>query len=235
MTRVSMVATFALALLAAPLTAETQSVGKVTRLGLLYGSSPAFNPESDPYDKAFAQGLRENGYVVGQHVVIESRSALGKADRLPALAAELAQLPVDVIVAFSTAGALAAKQATSTIPIVMAGASDPVERGLIASFARPGGNVTGLSNNPGAGWDSKQLQLLKETAPKVSRVAFLHGGALPEIDTLKGIGTAGAALGVTVLSAEVRGPDGLVAAFATITQQHADALWVAPSPSTTDS
>ena len=179
MTRVLAVVMLIITLLAAPLTADTQSVGKATRLGLLYGSSPAFNPESDPYDKAFAQGLRENGYVVGQHVVIESRSALGKADRLPALAAELAQLPVDVIVAFSTAGALAAKQATSTIPIVMAGASDPVERGLIASFARPGGNVTGLSNNPGAGWDSKQLQLLKETARKCLAWPFSTGAPLP--------------------------------------------------------
>jgi putative tryptophan/tyrosine transport system substrate-binding protein len=115
----------------------------------LYRSSPTFNPQSDPFDKAFAEGLRENGYVVGQHAVVEFRTALGKPDQLPGLAAELVRLPVDIIVTSSTAAAQAAKDATNTIPIVMMGVSDSVERGLVASLARPGGNVTGLTNNPG--------------------------------------------------------------------------------------
>jgi putative ABC transport system substrate-binding protein len=229
MTRLA-VALLALALFAAPLPAEAQPAGKPVRLGLLYGSSPAFNPQSDPFDKAFAEGLRENGYVVGQQVVVEFRSALGKPDRLPGLAAELVRLPVDMIVTSSTAAAQAAKEATSTIPIVMMGVSGPVERGLIASLARPGGNVTGLTNNPGAGWDSKQLQLLKEAAPKVSRVALLHSGAPPEIGMLRGLETVGPALGVTILSAEVRDSDGLTSAFSMIAQQRAEALLVTPSP-----
>jgi putative ABC transport system substrate-binding protein len=181
-TGTTLLVALALSLLAAPLVAEAQLTGKPVQLRLLYGSSPAFNPQSDPFDKAFAEGLRENGYVIGQHVVVEFRSALGKPDRLPGLAAELVRLPAAMIVTSSTAAAQAAKEATSMIPIVMMGVSDPVERGLVASLARPGGNVTGLTNNPGAGWDSKQLQLLKEAAPKVSRVAVpiraLHPSSL---------------------------------------------------------
>jgi putative ABC transport system substrate-binding protein len=218
-----------LALLAAPLAAGAQP-GKVYRLGLLYGSSPAFNPESDPSDKAFVQGLRENGYVLGQHLAIEFRSALGRPERLPGLAAELVRLPVDMIVTSSTAAALAAKGATSNIPIVMMGVSDPVGRGLVASLARPGGNVTGLTNNPGAGWDSKMLELLKEAAPRVSRVVLVHSGAAPELGALKALEMVGPGLGVTILTAEVRDPDGLAEAFAAIVRQRADALFVTPSP-----
>jgi putative ABC transport system substrate-binding protein len=220
----------AVTVLTAPLAAEAQQPGKVYRIGLLYGSSPAFNPESDPFDKAFIQGLGENGYIVGQHLAIEFQSALGKPERLPGLAAELVRLPVDMIVTSSTAAAQAAKGATSTIPIVMMGVSDPVGRGLVSSLARPGGNVTGLTNNPGEGWDSKQLQLLKEAAPRVSRVALVHSGAGPELGALKVLETAGPALGVTIMSAEVRDPDGLPSVFAAITRQRADALFVTPSP-----
>jgi putative ABC transport system substrate-binding protein len=218
-----------LSLLTASLAVEAQPTGKPVRLGLLYSSSPAFNPQADPFDKAFAEGLRENGYVVGQHLVIEFRSALGKPDRFPALAAELVGLPADVIIAISTRAAQAAKQATSTIPIVMM-ASDPVERGLVASLARPGGNVTGLTNNPGSGWDSKMLQLLKEAAPRASRVAIVHSGDPPELGMLRGLETLSQAFGVTILSAEIRDPDGLANSFAVIARQHADALLVTPSP-----
>jgi len=219
-----------LAFLAAPLVAGGQQAGRPIRLGLLYGIAVAFHPESDPYDKAFVDGLHENGYIVGQQVAIEFRSALGKPDRFPDLAAELVRLPVDIIVAFSTRAAEAAKQATSTIPVIMI-ASDPVQRGLIATFARPGGNVTGLTNNPGAGWDAKMLQLLKEAAPRVSRIALVHSGGGPELGTLNGLQALGPALGVTVVSAQVRDAADLTTAFATIGQQHADALFVTPSPS----
>jgi len=188
--------------------AKGQPPGKVVRLGLLYGGSPAFRPESDPYDRAFVEGLRENGFVVGQNVVIEFRTALGKPDRLPSLAVELVGLPVDLIAALSTRAALAAKQATSTIPIVMMGASDVVKLGLVASLARPGGNVTGLTNNPGSGLDAKQLQLLKEAAPKASRVAVIWSSANPpEVLAIKGLEMTGPSLGVTIISAEVRGPE----------------------------
>jgi putative tryptophan/tyrosine transport system substrate-binding protein len=112
----------------------------------------------------------------------------------------------------------------------MMGVSDPVGRGLVASLARPGGNVTGLTNNPGAGWDSKMLELLKEAAPRVSRVALVHSGAAPELGALKALEMVGPGLGVTILTAEVRDPDGLAEAFAAIVRQRADALFVTPSP-----
>jgi ABC-type uncharacterized transport system substrate-binding protein len=220
-----------LGLLAAPLAAGAQSAGKPVRLGLLYGGSSAFNPESDPFDKAFVQGLRENGYVVGQHVVIEFRSALGKPDRLPALAAELVRLPVDIIVTASTLSAQAAKQATSTIPIVMMTGSNLVELGLVASLARPGANITGVTTDTGGGFEGKMLQLLKEAVPRISRVAVIWSSAsAPEIDAFRGLETAGQALGLTVVSAEVRDPDGLESGLAAITRQRADGLFVTPSP-----
>jgi putative ABC transport system substrate-binding protein len=229
--RLSALSALALAFLAAPLFAEAQPAGKVIRLGLLYGGSPAFRPESDPYDKAFVDGLRENGYVVGQNIVIEFRSAFGRPDRLPGLAAELVSLPVDLIAAVSTRGALAAKQATSTVPIVMMGASDVVQLGLVASLGRPGGNVTGLTNNSGGGLDSKQLELLKEAAPKVSRVAVIWSSANPpEVLAYRTLEATGRTLGLSIVSAEATGPDDLESAFNTVTREHSDALFVFPSP-----
>jgi ABC-type uncharacterized transport system substrate-binding protein len=200
-------------------------------LGLLYGGSSAFNPESDPFDKAFVQRLRENGYVVGQHVVIEFRSALGRPDRLPALAAELVQLPVDMIVTASTRSAQAAKQATSTIPIAMMTGSNLVELGLVASLARPGGNVTGVTTDTGGGFEGKKLQLLKEAVPRISRVAVIWSSvSAPEVGAFRELETAGQALGRTALSAEVRDPDELESGLARITRQRADAVFVMPSP-----
>ncbi len=232
MKRVSLLA--ASILLAAPLVAEAQPAGpagKVYRLGLLYGGSPTFNPASDPFDRAFAQGLSENGFVVGRDVLIEFRTALGKPDRLPALAAELVRLPVDMLVTASTPAARAAKHATDTIPIVMMAVSDPVQYGLVASLARPGGNVTGVTSNPGPGFDAKRLQLLKEAAPRISRVAVIWSSeSAPETASFRGLEKVGPTLGVTVLSAEVRDRDGLAGAFGTVTRQRADALFVTPSP-----
>jgi putative ABC transport system substrate-binding protein len=132
-------------LLAEPFAVEAQQP-KVYRIGMLFSvGSPEFRPESDPYDRAFAEGLREHGYVVGQHVVIERRSARGQWDELPRLAAELVRLNVDAIVVPGAATAQPARQATSTIPIVMVAVGDPVRAGLVANLARPGGNITGLS------------------------------------------------------------------------------------------
>ena len=131
----------AIAFSAAPLAAEAQQAAKVPRIGYLTGANPAANPHQH---EAFRQGLRDVGYLEGRNVVIEYRSAEGKVERLPALAAELVALKVDVIVSPSTPAALAAKQATRTLPIVFT-AADPVASGLVTSLARPGGNVTGLS------------------------------------------------------------------------------------------
>jgi putative ABC transport system substrate-binding protein len=151
-----------------PLAAEAQQAAKVPRIGYL-----GLNRAAAPHlGEAFLQGLRDLGYVEGRNVVIEYRDAEGKSERLPALAAELVALKVDVIVAPSTPQALAAKQATRTLPIVFASVSDPVSSGLVASLARPGGNVTGLSDlTPEL--VGKCLEQLKQAVPGVSRVAVL--------------------------------------------------------------
>ena len=166
------------AILAAPLVAEAQQTAKVTRIGYL-----STNLAASPHLlEAFRQGLRDLGYVEGRNLVIEYRDAEGKLERLPALAAELVALKVDVIVAEggSTIAALAAKQATRTLPIVFASAADPVGSGLVTSLARPGGNVTGLSNLT-AELVGKRLELLTQAVPGVSRVAVLwQPGALGE-------------------------------------------------------
>jgi putative tryptophan/tyrosine transport system substrate-binding protein len=152
----------------APLAAEAQQAGQAARIGYL-----AANLTVSPHmNEAFRQGLRDLGYVDGRSVVIEYRDAEGKYDRLPALAAELVALKVDVIVAADTPAALAAKQATRTLPIVFIGAGDPVTIGLVTSLARPGGNVTGLSLLAPE-LVGKRLELLKQAVPGVGRVAAL--------------------------------------------------------------
>src|SRR5215470_8488142 len=158
-------------LLTAPLAADAQQAGKVPRIGFLSLTSPSDRP---PLLDAFRQGLREVGWVEGQNIVIDYRYAEGRVDRLPDLAAELVRLKVDLIVASAgTQVATAAKNATETIPIVMIFVRDPVGNGLIASLARPGGNVTGVSGSAGLEIFAKQLELLKETVPKIRRLAIL--------------------------------------------------------------
>src|SRR6266550_7447988 len=184
-----------LALVAAPLAAEAQQASNVARIGHL-----ETNPATSPHVReAFLQGLRELGYVEGRNLVIEYRDAEGKADRLPALAAELVALKVDVIVASGTLAALAAKQATRTLPIVFSPAGDPVGSGLVTSLARPGGNVTGLSAFAPE-LVGKRLELLKQAVPGVSRVAVLWQpgafGERTEKDILKEAEVTARALGV---------------------------------------
>jgi putative ABC transport system substrate-binding protein len=161
-----------LSILLMPPGGDTQpAAGKVYRIGIL-GNVPLTNPEGARLWGAFIQGLRDLGYVEGQNITIEQRYSEGQYERLPDLAADLVRLQVDVIVAPATQNVLVATQATRTIPIVMTGAGDPVGNGLVASLARPGGNVTGLSilafETVG-----KQLELLKEIVPRFSRVAVL--------------------------------------------------------------
>jgi putative ABC transport system substrate-binding protein len=163
-------------MLAAPLVAEAQQAAKVYRIGMLLTFSPE-HPETRASLDQFRQAMRELGYVEGRNIVIEYRSAEGKIERFPTLAAELVRLKVDLIVAGSTPDALAAKHATVTIPIVVITMHDPVKDGLVASLARPGGNVTG-STFLGPELVAKRLELLKEAVPGVSRVAALwHPGA----------------------------------------------------------
>ena len=212
--------------LSAPLAAEVQQAAKVPRIGYL-----ATNLAALPHlREAFLQGLRDLGYVEGRNVVIEYRDAEAKSERLPALAAELVALKVDVIVAAAgTLVALAAKQATRTLPIVFIGAGDPVTSGLVTSLARPGGNVTGLSllfpELVG-----KCLEQLTQAVPGVSRVAVLWQpgavGERTEKDILKAADVAGRALGVRLQFVEARGPADVDRAFSDMTRARAGALTV---------
>src|SRR5262252_6486013 len=187
---------FAGAVLAVAVTAEAQQPKKVPRIGYLIGTSPTANAARV---EAFRQGLRDLGYVEGQNLVIEYRDAEGKLERLPALAGELVALKVGVILAAGEPHALAAKQANGTLPIVFVFVPDPVTSGLVASLARPGGNVTGLSAlTPEL--VGKRLELLTQVVPGVSRVAVLWqpggSGERTEKDVLKGAEAAARALGV---------------------------------------
>jgi putative ABC transport system substrate-binding protein len=209
----------------APFAAEAQQATKIARIGYLR-TNLAANPH---LPEAFRQGLRDLGYVEGRNVVIEYRDAEGKFERLPALAAELVALKVDVIVAGGTPHALAAKQATRTLPIVFIGAGDPVTSGLVTSLARPGGNVTGLSMlTPEL--VGKRLELLKQAVPRVSRVAVLWQpgdyGERTEKDILKEAEVTARALGVRLQVVEARGPQDFDRAFSDMTRARAGALIV---------
>ena len=212
----------ALSTLAAPLVTDAQSTGKVPRLGLLTGSSA-----SSPNVEGFRQGLRELGLIDGQNIVIEHRFAEGRVERLPDLAAELIRLKVDVIAAGPTPPAVAAKKATATIPIVMLGAAEPVNLGLIGSFAHPGGNVTGLSWSPSLELIGKGLELLRELAPKIRRVAVLWNPANPAQGlAIREVKRAAGSLDVQLQLLEVRGPSDFEAAFAAMAEQRAEAVLV---------
>jgi ABC-type uncharacterized transport system substrate-binding protein len=215
--------TLACGLLAAPRAAGAQQAGKVYRIGYLSGGSSTLTNLVD----ALRQGLRELGWVEGQNIVIEYRFAEGRLDRLPDLAAELVRLKVDVIVAAPSPPAAAAKKATATIPIVMIGAGDPVGQGLIASLARPGGNITGLAYFVGQEIFGKQLALLKEAVPKVRRVAVLWNPAVPTLAPAIGeVKVAARSLGLQLQLLEARGPNDFDGAFAAMTRERARALLV---------
>jgi len=215
-------------LLAAPFAAEAQQAAKVPRIGYL-----ATNLAAVPHlREAFRQGLRDLGYVEGRNVVIEYREAEGKYDRLPALAAELVALKVDVILAGGTPATLAAKRATRTLPIVFAAVADPVTSGLVTSLARPGGNVTGLSVLAPE-LVGKCLELLKQAVPGVSRVAALWQpgafGERTEKDILKRAEVAARELGVQLQFVEARGPEDFDRAFSDMTRARAGALTLVTS------
>jgi putative ABC transport system substrate-binding protein len=215
-------------LLAAPRAADAQPAGKLYRIGYLSAGSVTGNPR---LLEAFRQGLRELGWVEGQNIVIEYRFAEGRFDRLPDLAAELVRLKVDVIAASPTPGALAAKNATGTIPIVGMGLTDPVGLGLIASLARPGGNVTGVTYGVGSDIFGKDLDLLKEVAPKIRRVAVLSNPDSPARPlTISNIKVAAQSLGVQLLLVDARGPAEFDGAFAAIARERAGALLVVTDP-----
>ena len=221
------------AAIAWPLAARAQQATKMPRIGIL---SPGRSDLPDPtlnMLNAFLQGLHELGYTEGQNLAIERRYADGSSDRLRELAAELVRRKPDIIVAFSTTAARPAKQATGTIPIVAVAMADPVADGLIASLARPGGNVTGTTFL-GPELVAKRLQLLREVVPGLSRVAALwHPNAYSErtmAGVLNEIEVAARTLGLQLQLVPAVGPDDFVSAFAAMVREHADALIVMPSP-----
>jgi putative ABC transport system substrate-binding protein len=211
--------------------ATAQQPKKAARIGYLTVASLSSNA---PRVEAFRQGLHELGYVEGKNIVIEWRSAEGKFERRGELVAEVVRLKVDVIVTSGPTMTRTAKEATVTIPIVMAQDTDPVGNGFVASLARPGGNITGLSVlSPEL--SGKQLELLKEIIPKLSRVAVLGNSNEPaNLKTLKEIELAAGAFGVQLQSLDVLRPKEIATAFRAATMAHADALVVLPSAILTD-
>jgi putative ABC transport system substrate-binding protein len=207
--------------------AAAQQAGKVPRIGYLGASTPF---AGSARIEAFRQGLRELGYVEGKNIVIEQRSAEGKADRLPSLAAELVRLKVDVIVTAGPTDTRAAKRATSTIPIVMSQDSDPVGNGFVASLARPGGNITGLSTlSPEI--SGKRLELLKEIVPRLSDVAVLGTSTNPgDAQSFKETELAAGAFGVRLQYLDVIEPKDVETAFREASKARADAVLVLGGP-----
>jgi putative tryptophan/tyrosine transport system substrate-binding protein len=203
--------------------AEAQQAKKIPVVGFLRTTSPSL---AQANIDAFRQGLRDLGYIEGKNIVIEYRNAEGTEDRHRELAAEFVRSEVDVIVTASTIAVSAAKQLTGTIPIVMAGTGDPVATGLIASLARPGGNVTGLSAF-GPELTTKQLELLKEALPKVSRVlTFFNGANASTVVALKETELAATALGLQLQASDVRGANDIEPAFSAAARRQANALLV---------
>ena len=212
-------------LLAAPLAATAQQPSKIHRVGVVVGGL-------DLTDN-LRQGLGELGWVEGQNLVVLKRVWSGRTEQFPAIIAALIQLKVDVIVSSSTPAVRAAKEATRTTPIVMAGLIDPVGAGLIPSLAQPGGNITGLTNIF-TELTAKRLELLKEAAPRVTRVAVLWNPTQPgQAIAWQQTQQAAQTLGLVLFSAEVRRPEDFAPAFTAIVVERAEALLVLPDPLTT--
>jgi putative ABC transport system substrate-binding protein len=208
-----------LSLLLAPLAGEAQPTGKVYRIGWLH---PV--PLPAVWIDGFRQGLREHGYVEGRDLVIEYRWGDGRFDRLPAMAAELVRLSVDVIISGNTTALTTLKDATRTIPIVMLGPGDPVATGLVTNLARPGGNLTGLSGQAPE-LSGKRLELLKEVVPRLARIAFLSNPGNPAIVlAAQETREAARALGVAVRIVEIRAPSDFDHALAALARDRPEAL-----------
>ena len=219
---VGCIVTLTLSFLAAPRAADAQQPAKVARIGYLATTGGAGSPLAE----AFRQGLQDLGYVEGKTIAMAYRFAEGKPERLPALAAELVQLPVDVIVAASSQVAQVAKDTTTTIPIVMVAGADPVAIGLVASLARPGGNLTGLTLMS-AELAGKQLELLKEAMGSLGRVAVLWNARDAAMTNIfSEIQTAAPVLGVTVQPLGVQEAKDIDSAIATMTEERPDALFM---------
>jgi putative ABC transport system substrate-binding protein len=221
--------TLALALFGAPLASDAQPAGKVPRVGVLIAVSA---PTTALFSEVLPQGLAELGYVEGESIALEYRSAEGQDERLPALAAELVGFPVDVLVTWGTPAALAAKHATSTIPVVFTAVADPVLSGLVTNLARPGGNLTGVTHIPSE-LDTKRLQLLKEAVPSTSRVGVLwHPEFPPNVASVPELQRAAQALRVELHLVAYREAQEFERAVAAMRRDGAEALFVMPHPTT---
>jgi len=233
-TRRGFLGTLAGGLLAAPLAARAQQARKVYRVGLIFTTSPVSEmagPEPvHPLARAFVQGLRALGYMEGQNLILERRSAEGRFERFGDIVAELVRLKADVIVTVGDPMARVAKAVTPTVPIVMASSIDPVGEGIVQSFARPGGNITGLTTLVAADIEAKRLQLLREMVSGVSRVAVLASKEDKEWESPwgKSVRTAAQTLGVTLVLAEFT-PHRYTDAFTLISRARAEALFVSAS------
>jgi putative ABC transport system substrate-binding protein len=221
--RRSIVRALAAAVLAAPFRAAAQPAQKPKRIGYL-----SIDPQPDRQHEMFMRNLRDLGWIEGKNIVIDYRWGAGNVDRVSAMAAELAARNVDLIIVWSTVAALAAKKATSSIPIVMVRVADPVGSGIVASLARPGANITGVSNiSPEL--TGKRLEMLKEIVPGLARVAFLaHGGDPAHKLFLKEAQDAGRKLGIHVQALVVNGIEDIENAFVAMTRDQAGALIVQP-------
>ena len=229
MRRSALLGVLVLALLSAPLAADAQQPPKVARIGLLSPFSPS---DAALWHQAFRRGLHDLGWVEGKNISIEYRYAEGRNDRLPDLAADLVRLKVDIIVASISTDALAAKNATRAIPIVVASAGDPVGSGLVESLGRPGGNITGLSQIAPE-LAGKRLELLKEIVPKLSRVAVLWNPQNPASSSTLSwneMQLPARELGVQLHSLEVRSSNDFAKALQDATRARAGALTIMPDP-----
>ncbi len=221
MTRVVSVIVLLVAGLAVPLAAGAQLPARVPRIGYLESGAPG-----TPLVEAFRQGLRDLGWIEGQNIAVEVRAAEGKYDRLPELAAELVRLKVDVIFASSTPAALAAKHATTTIPIVIGRVADPVGSGLVTTLARPGGNITGWTHQ-GIELRVKYLDLLKEAVPEATRIGVLWNPANPiHGPSLKSMEATAEALKVELHPVGARNPQEIESAFSALAEKHMPGLTV---------
>src|SRR5262245_46302661 len=230
MRRIGLAVILTVSLFLVTLPGGAQQTGKLIRIGLLSPAAPS-DANGKPSDlavlfTALQERLRELGYVEGQNIKVESRWAEGNYERLPGLAADLVGLKVDVIVTYGTPASQAAKRATATIPIVMAAIIDPVASSLVASLARPGGNITGQSMmSPDLA--EKQLEILKEAVPKISRVAVLHNPANPgNAPQVRHAQDAARALGVRLQILGARGPSEIDSAFIAMTHEQAGGVIV---------
>jgi ABC-type uncharacterized transport system substrate-binding protein len=217
-----------LGLFTASLAAEAQQAGKVYRLGILSPGAGS-DPSVPSIGNLLLAVLREHGYVERRNLVVERRFADDKPDRLPGLARELVHVRPDIIVALSGQAIQAARDATTTIPIVMVIAADPVTWGLVASLSRPGGNVTGITTNYETTLAGKRLELLKEAIPRAVRVAVLGSGSLSSSAQLREAEKAGEALGIKLVPVEIRDTD-YDRAFAAIVAERADAILILTGP-----